>query len=124
MHIHVEKTSLQDNIVHLYRNISLFLIGSSLLANSAQPPGIDQGPICISEKPVLDKFSVITNALQMQMVYHDFTHLAPDRQMPDNLQSHQRQQNHLKKWKHDFFLLIICCKAIILSIKLTDATAC
>ena len=65
--MHVNLTSLQDNIVHHYKNISLFLIGSSPLANSSQPPGIDQGPICISEKAVLDKFSVITNALQMQM---------------------------------------------------------
>ena len=123
--MHVNLTSLQNNIVHHHENISLFLIGSSPLANSSQPPGIDQGPICtISEKAVLDKFSVITNALQMQMVYHEFTNLAPDRQSPDNLQSLQRQQNHPKKWKHDFFFLIICCKAIILSIKLTDASAC
>ena len=65
--MHVNLTSLQDNIVHHYKNISLFLIGSSPLANSSQPPGIDQGPICTGEKAVLDKFSVITNALQMQM---------------------------------------------------------
>jgi len=90
--MHVNLTSLQNNIVHHYKNISLFLIGSSPLANSSQPPGIDQGPICTGEKAVLDKFSVITNALQMQMVSHDFTNLAPDRQSPDNLQSLQRQQ--------------------------------
>ena len=122
--MHVNLTSLQNNIVHHYKNISLFLTGSSPLANSSQPAGIDQGPICTGEKAVLDKFSVITNALQMQMVYHEFTNLAPDCQSPDNLQSLQRQQNHPKKWKHDFFFLIICCKAIILSIKLTDASAC
>ena len=65
--MHVNLTSLQDNIVHHYKNISLFLIGWSPLANSSQPAGIDQGPICTGEKAVLDKFSVITNALQMQM---------------------------------------------------------
>ena len=65
--MHVNLTSLQDNIVHHYKNISLFLIGSSPLANSSQPAGIDQGPICTGEKAVLDKFSVITNAFQMQM---------------------------------------------------------
>ena len=95
--MHVNLTSLQNNIVHDYKNISLFLIGSSPLANSSQPPGIDQGLICTCEKAVLDKFSVITNALQMQMVYHEFTNLAPDRQSPDNLQSLRRQQNHPKK---------------------------
>ena len=67
MYMHVNLTSLQDNIVHHYKNISLFLIGSSPLANSSQLAGIDQGPICTGEKAVLDKFSVITNALQMQM---------------------------------------------------------
>ena len=65
--MHVNLTSLQDNIVHHYKNISLFLIGWSPLANSSQPAGFDQGPICTGEKAVLDKFSVITNALQMQM---------------------------------------------------------
>ena len=89
--MHVNLTSLQDNIVHHYKNISLFLIGWSPLANSSQPAGIDQGPICTSKKAVLDKFSVITNALQMQMVCHDFTNFAPDRQTLDNLQSLQRQ---------------------------------
>ena len=54
----------------------MFLIGSSPLPNSSQPARIDQGPIFISEKAVLDKFSVITNALQMQIVCHDFTNLA------------------------------------------------
>ena len=96
--MHVNLTSLQDNIVHHYKNISLFLIGWSPLANSSQPAGIDQGPICTGEKAVLDKFSVITNALITNAdVCHDFTNLAPDCQTPDNLQSLQRQQNHLKK---------------------------
>ena len=97
MYIHVNLTSLQDNIVHHYKNISLFLIGSSPLANSSQPPGIDQGPIYTGKKAVLDKFSLITNALQMQMICHEFTNFAPDRQTLDDLQSLQRQQNHLKK---------------------------
>ena len=65
--MHVNLTSLQDNIVHHYKNISPFLIGLSPLANSSQPAGLDQGPICTGEKAVLHKFSVITNALLMQM---------------------------------------------------------
>ena len=65
---------MQDNIIHHYyfpQNISAFLIGSSPLPNCSQPAGIDQGPISTGEKAVLDKFSVITNALQMQIVCHD-----------------------------------------------------
>ena len=65
---HLCKTTLFIIINYFTQNISPFLIGSNPLANSSQPAGIDQGPICTSKKVVLDKFSVITNALQMRMV--------------------------------------------------------
>ena len=56
-------------INYFTQNISPFLIGSSPMANSSQPAGIDQGPIWTSKKVVLDKFSVITNALQMEEIF-------------------------------------------------------
>ena len=65
-------------LIILHKIFLHFLIGLSPLANSSQPAGIDQGPICTSKKVVLDKFFVITNALQMQIVCHDFTNFAPE----------------------------------------------
>ena len=82
MRTHVNLTCLQHNVIHhiilLKILFSPFLIGLSPPANSSQPACIDQGPICTSKKVVLDKFFVITNALQMQIVCHDFTNFAPE----------------------------------------------
>ena len=66
----------------------------------------------------------------MRMICHDFTNFAPDRtifkgnadKICPGLSACTKSPNKMKT--SDFFLSIICCKAIILSIKLTDATGC
>ena len=58
------------------------------------------------------------NALQMQMGFHDFTNVAPDR-VGQSSKAMQTKFVPSKNWTKNivFFLSIICCKAITLSIK-------
>ena len=99
-------------IINYFTQNIPFLIGSSPLANSSQPAGIDQGPIisALAKKLFVCHHQCFKNADGLSRFYNFIF-------VPCQMGQSSKATKSPKKWKRDFFLLIICCKAIILFIK-------